>query len=45
MTKVLILGLTEKTYTVNPLVMSWAAYQAFCLVTPGEGTTWKAVLI
>lgn len=40
-----IVSLKPSTYTNNPVVMSWAEYEAYAKVTPGEGDSWKATLI
>ncbi len=46
MSKVMIISLCQKNYHGGSrLVMSWEEYQTFCRVTPGEGETWKAVLV
>lgn len=43
--KVRIVSLKPANYTQEPQIMTWEQYQEFCKVTPGEGETWKAVLM
>lgn len=45
MSKVYIKQLGNSNYTSRPIVLTWEQYQAFCLKVPGEGVTWKAVLV